>query len=217
MEITNNKSKILDMFGGQLQQIPCTFCGSPVPRYPSQQINPKSGLARIVVKCKKCRRVDPTILFWRLVKKSGHPKGCWEWQGSLNRDGYGNFHHRNLGEYRAHRISWRLENKKKIPKGMNVCHAVECHNRKCVNPSHLYLGTVSDNTFDQISNGTHSSFSNRGERCRKSKLTREGVLAIYARYSRGNVKTLAQELNVSVACIRDVWMGRSWKHLLPFK
>lgn len=195
-------------------QLPCTFCGKKVPRFPSQQINPKTGEMRRVVKCKSCRRVNPTILFWRLVKKVGHPKGCWEFQGGLNRDGYGNFHHGPLGEYRAHRVSWRLANKlKRIPAGLNVCHKVECHNRKCVNPSHLYLGTSSENTLDQLTNGTHPSYKCCGEAHVYSKLNDAAVFEIRSTYRRGVVKSLAEKFNVSVATIRDVHAGRTWKHV----
>lgn len=195
-------------------QLPCTFCGKKVPRFPSQQINPKTGKMREVVKCKSCRKVNPTILFWRLVKKTGHPKGCWEFQGGLNRDGYGNFHHGPLGEYRAHRVSWRLANNNKpIPDGLNVCHKVECHNRKCVNPDHLYLGTASENTFDQMANGTHPSFKCHGESHVFRKLTDAAVIEILSTHKYGNAQSLADKFGVSLATVYDVLKRRSWKHI----
>ena len=201
------------MYPQILMKIPCTFCGAPVLRFPSQQINPITGAVRKVVKCRACRAVHPEIRFWNLVKKEGHPNGCWVWQGSTIQ-GYGNFTYSALGEYRTHRISWRLaHNKEPIPKGLGVLHKVECHNRSCVNPDHLYLGNQSRNGLDSIENGTHPSFTNRGEASIKAKLNDEKVKRIFAEYKRGNVKQLAQEFGVSLACIHDVWMGRSWKHL----
>lgn len=195
-------------------QIPCTYCGALVKRYPSEQINPKTGEQRKIVKCPNCRSVDPEILFRRFVKTKGHPNGCHEWTGGLNADGYPNFPWPKLGEWRGNRIAWRLANgRKPIPKGFNVLHKVECHNRKCVNPDHLYLGNQSQNMLDAVENGTHPSLQTQGEKSIHAKLTEVGALRILREYRRGYVKQLADELGVSIACVRDVWNRKSWKHL----
>jgi len=68
------------------------------------------------------------------------PYGCWEWSGRLH-NGYG-----RLGKYTAHRFLWELYNEP-IPEGMQVLH--KCDNRKCVCPTHLYLGDDSDNGLDR--------------------------------------------------------------------
>lgn len=70
--------------------------------------------------------------------------GCWEWQGRLNNKGYG-----KLGRRYAHRMAHELFCG---PIGnLQVLH--HCDNRACVRPSHLFLGTQSDNIRDMYAKG----------------------------------------------------------------
>lgn len=75
---------------------------------------------------------------------------CWEWTRATNNIGYGMFRVRKGIMRTAHRVSYELH-KGDIPPGMCVCHT--CDNPKCVNPDHLWLGTVQDNMDDKISKG----------------------------------------------------------------
>lgn len=70
--------------------------------------------------------------------------GCWLWEKSLARKGYGVIHIKNKRKS-AHRYSWELYYGP-VPKGLFVCH--KCDTPSCVNPEHLFIGTHTDNMRD---------------------------------------------------------------------
>jgi hypothetical protein len=82
--------------------------------------------------------------FWEQVQKT-HDYGCWLWTGPTERKGYGRWR-RTL----AHRESWARANGS-IPDSKWILH--HCDNPPCVNPAHLYPGTVVENVRDMVTRG----------------------------------------------------------------
>lgn len=69
--------------------------------------------------------------------------GCWEWVGTINPDGYGQF--RVDGSLRrAHRVLYEQSNGP-IPPGLTLDHL--CRNRGCVRPDHLEAVSQRVNTM----------------------------------------------------------------------
>jgi hypothetical protein len=75
--------------------------------------------------------------------------GCMEWNGTIDNKGYGRTYHEGRSGYKAHRLSMKLAGYN--IDGWVVCH--KCDNPPCINPDHLFLGTISDNIHDAQSKG----------------------------------------------------------------
>jgi len=98
--------------------------------------------------------------FWSKVDTTGE---CWEWTAAKSGGGYGYIGVGKSKVARAHRLSYEWANGE-IPQGMYVCHS--CDNRKCVNPSHLFLGTPTDNMKDMDEKGRRVFPSSLKTHCR---------------------------------------------------
>lgn len=68
--------------------------------------------------------------------------GCWEYQGSLDKDGYALVRDGNRVR-RGHQITWEIFHGREIPPGHQPDHT--CRNKPCVNPHHLELVTCGEN------------------------------------------------------------------------
>ena len=153
-------------------------------------------------------------LFWNKVDKTDT---CWNWTAYKDRDGYGIFGIKNVGQFKAHRFSLMLEGVD-IPKGYVVMH--HCDNPSCVCPEHLKPATIQENNKDKQNKGRQSL--PKGTANAGAKLTDDQVRDIKARaqvgnrvgYNNGsNIKELAVEYKVSTETIRLIARGVTWDHI----
>lgn len=149
--------------------------------------------------------------FWSKVDIPDNLDDCWEWKASSKPNGYGQFGIRGRNRY-AHRISWERFTGKPIPEGMCVLH--RCDNKLCVNPDHLFLGTIADNNADMTEKGRRARgapLASKGEAHGMSKLTREQVLEIRSREGETQ-QSLADEFGISDVQIGRILSRKSWSH-----
>ena len=141
--------------------------------------------------------------FWEKVNKT---ESCWLWQGHLNQNGYGGFTLNRKAE-KAHRVAWWLSGKT-IPKGKVLCHS--CDVRICVNPSHLWLGTLADNNRDMANKGRR--VNPKGEQHGKSKLSESDVYEIKRLYSlkKYSNRQIGDKFNVTKENVYSIVHGLTW-------
>lgn len=138
-----------------------------------------------------------------------NPKtGCWEWTASKAGKGYGQIKipHTRKQIY-AHRLSY-LIHKGEIPDGLDVCHT--CDNPICVRPSHLFLGSNSDNHQDMKAKGRHLN----GEKNKIAKLTDEKVRRIHELSKEGlSQGKIGKIFGVGQQTIWKILHGIRWEHI----
>ena len=145
--------------------------------------------------------------FWEKVDKSGN---CWEWKAALTTKGYGYFYYKGVLT-NAHRVSYEIANGL-IPEEMCVCHT--CDNRKCVNPKHLWLGTIADNNKDMVDKGRSINSGAKGSLNGNSKLTRQDIVDIRLQKERGvAVSSLAMSYGISRQHVHRISKRKRWKHV----
>lgn len=172
--------------------------------------------------------------FWAKINAS--KEGCWGWNGSTDKDGYGLF---TLGgkALRAHRLAFALACGE-IPSGMVIRHS--CHNPNCCNPDHLSIGTQQDNIRDMIEAGRQFSelrnkpkssahtqkigASVKAYRARlkaegkphsgRRKLTDDQVRQLRSRYSAGSkLIDLSREFGLCKTAVARIAKGKTYSHV----
>lgn len=138
---------------------------------------------------------------------------CWNWKKSLagNRYGCAWIDGKRIS---AHRASFQ-EFIGDIPEGMCVCH--KCDNTRCINPSHLFLGTQKDNMRDASRKNRfthHKGFFLSGENHRMAKLSEKEVVSIIDRLNLGETQiSIAKDFGINQSTISDIKRKKHWKHI----
>jgi hypothetical protein len=185
------------------------------------------------------------IRFWQKVNKVGPIPAhapelghCWEWIACRGH-GYGSLTIKRR-RFPAHRVSFAIAHGR-VPDGLLVLH--RCDNRACVNPGHLYAGTLLDNSRDAVERGRlmrgpahqaamrrvaargekHGSKTRpraypelevRGEDHGNAKLTESDVLAIRAaRQSGETLRSIGERFGVTLQQVHNIAKRKSWAHV----
>lgn len=148
------------------------------------------------------------VRFWKKVSKSD---GCWNWTAHRNKSGYGVFLKAKKKLILSHRFSY-LIHRGEIPDGMKVLH--HCDNPACVNPDHLWLGTIRENNDDCQRKGRRRGAP--GERNSHAKLTWCQVVEIRKLAESCVLRMeLATRFGICRAQVANIISGDQWKELSP--
>jgi len=128
-------------------------------------------------------------------------KPCIEAEGHKNKKGYV-----YLNSMLVHRTAW-IKAHGYIPAGMEVRHL--CHNKGCIEITHLALGTSKENKADSIRDGRTA----KGERHGHSILTEREVRQIKKYKGTRTARQLAADFEVSEGAIKSIWSGKTWSWL----
>ncbi len=146
------------------------------------------------------------------------PRECWVWTGRPTDRGYGRIRLSRVTTgvpaltKKAHVVAYCLDagiGIDEIPEGKQVNHT--CHNRPCVNPKHLYLGTHRENMRDRDIVGN----TRRGEEVPTSKLEERQVLEMRSLYDASGIsqRALADKYDVSKSAVGKILRREMWEHI----
>lgn len=127
------------------------------------------------------------------IKDCGYSSPCWVWCKSAS-SGYGQV--RVNGKlYKAHRFYYEME-VGPIPEGKHIDHL--CRNPLCVNPEHMEVVTLKENT----------------RRGRSAKLNVDDVISIRRRYSNGeSISDLHKEFGISRSHAYRIINNERWEEV----
>lgn len=130
---------------------------------------------------------------------------CWPWKRGITSDGYGGFSV-NKKNVLAHRVAYWIATGTMPPSEICVCH--HCDNRACVNPDHLFLGTVTENNKDRHQKGRSAGGSLPGETNPMAVLSSATIMAVYN--ASGTQASIAKKYGVAYQLVSAVKNGTVW-------
>lgn len=150
--------------------------------------------------------------FWALVdqRAQADPDACWHWLGSV-RLGYGRFYLRgDRVNADAHRMAYVLSRGVDLEGGrkFHVCH--RCDNPRCVNPKHLFYGTVSDNIKDAVAKGRWHQADRWIGSIHPKRIISDELLRAALAVPRGGLRDFAKRHGVNDSTLQSaVWNARN--------
>ena len=114
---------------------------------------------------------------------------------------------------RAHRLAYEYLNGP-IPTGNHygtMCVLHKCDNPKCVNPSHLKLGTPKDNTLDMLDKGRH--WARCGTQQHESKINNEDVREIRRNKYSMTQAELGRKYGITQSTVSVIVNHKGWAHV----
>jgi DNA-binding CsgD family transcriptional regulator len=136
--------------------------------------------------------------------------GCWI-KTKVSKNKYATMRI-NGKKLKAHRVAYEIFNNVIIDDEMVICH--HCDNPPCINPKHLFMGTIADNNTDKMKKGRHKFDPPHGMRCSNSILTDEKVMDILDKINQGlsNLE-IANIFKVTRQTISRIRNNKIWKHI----
>lgn len=148
------------------------------------------------------RKLVSKKTFELLVEKD-NPNSCWLWLGGISAGGYGTYYIAGKSVY-AHRLSYILY-RGDISNNLWVLHS--CDIPRCVNPSHLRLGTSADNVADMLKRDRHSH--RYGPRYTQRKVLFQDEELIKLLYDQGlSQRDIAKRLDISQWTVWNILNNR---------
>lgn len=149
-----------------------------------------------------------------MSKTQRSDNGCLIWKAGKYPNGYGMFWFESRN-HSAHRWIYEYYNGEIGNNKLFVCH--KCDTPVCVEISHLFLGTQTDNLKDCYNKQRRVSPYGKGEKHPNSILTEEQVKFIkenyVPRHKDFGTRALSRKFNVGQKTISDLLNNKSWRYL----
>jgi hypothetical protein len=179
----------------------CERCGKKFSVVPSKVAKGQGKFCS-----RACAYGTPAARFADGATSPPTARGCIEWSGQRDKDGYGQlWDGRRM--MRAHRFAWEQVHGP-IPESTLVCH--DCDNPPCVNVAHMFLGTHGDNHADRNEKGRQA----KGEKIGPAKLSPDAVKQIRELRRAGlSQQRIADRFGVCQTTVSSVLLGKNWSHV----